>query len=124
TVTVSNDVTAPTLSLIAASGITTNSATISWTTNELADTQVDYGTTTSYGLQTTLNTSLVTSHAQSLAGLAAGTTYHYRVRSADASGNLALSGDQIFVTTQSFDFSMANSGGITAAQGSSGSNTI
>jgi hypothetical protein len=92
------DVTAPTISSVAASGIAATSATIAWTTNEASDSQVEYGTTTSYGGSTTLNASMVTSHSQALAGLASGTTYHYRIKSRDAFGNLATSGDFTFTT--------------------------
>ena len=95
------DTTAPTISGVSASSITQNSATISWTTNEPADSQVEYGLTTSYGNQTTLNTSLVTAHSQSLTGLSPSTLYHYRVKSKDASGNLATSGDFTFTTIAS-----------------------
>ncbi len=94
-----SDATPPVISGVASSSITTNGATIAWTTNELSDTQIDYGTSTSYGSWTTLNTAMVTSHSQSLAGLLAGTTYHYRVKSRDAAGNLATSDDSTFTTT-------------------------
>src|SRR5436309_7314983 len=53
------DTTAPVLSNIAPSGITATGATITWTTDEASDSQVEYGTTTSYGNQTTQNASLV-----------------------------------------------------------------
>ena len=99
TFTTTADTTAPTISGVASSNLTASGATIAWTTNEGADTQVDYGTTTSYGSSSTLNTSLLTSHSVGLTGLAASTTYHYRVRSRDAAGNLALSGDFTFTTT-------------------------
>ena len=39
-------------------------ATITWTTNEGSDSQIEYGTTSSYGASTVLSTSLVTSHSQ------------------------------------------------------------
>ena len=94
-----NDTTPPTLSSINATGLTSTGATITWTTNEASDTQVQYGTSTSYGSTTTLNSSLVTSHSVSLSGLPAGTVIHYRVLSKDASGNLATSADQTFTTT-------------------------
>ena len=45
-----------------AGGVTATGATVTWTTNEASDTQVEYGLTTAYGSQTTLNTSMVTSH--------------------------------------------------------------
>jgi phosphodiesterase/alkaline phosphatase D-like protein len=97
------DTTAPTISSVASSNITTNSARITWTTNEGSDTQVEYGTTTSYGSSSTLNTSMVTSHTVNLAGLAAGTLYHYRVKSRDAAGNLRTSGDFTFTTDPAAD---------------------
>jgi pectate lyase len=42
---------------------------------------------------------MVTSHSASLSGLSAATVYHYRVKSRDAAGNLATSGDFTFTTT-------------------------
>jgi hypothetical protein len=62
---------------------------------------VEYGTTTAYGSSTTLNTSLVTAHSANLSGLLANTTYHYRVKSRDAAGNLRTSGDFTFTTAAS-----------------------
>ena len=94
-----SDTTAPTISGVAASSVTSSGATITWTTNENSDSQVDYGLTTSYGSSTTLNTSLVTSHSQALSGLSANTLYHYRVKSKDAAGNLATSGNFTFTTS-------------------------
>jgi uncharacterized protein YtpQ (UPF0354 family) len=92
------DITPPVISNVGSSNVTTSAATISWTTNEGSDSQIDYGTTASYGASTVLNTSLVASHSQNLTGLAASTTYHYRVKSKDAAGNLASSGDFTFTT--------------------------
>ncbi|HKP87893.1 MAG TPA: Ig and FN3 domain-containing protein, partial [Blastocatellia bacterium] len=95
------DVTPPVISAVAVTNITANAATINWTTNEASDTQVEYGTSTGYGSSTQLNTSMVTAHSANLSGLVAGTLYHYRVRSRDAAGNLAVSGDQTFATAGS-----------------------
>jgi hypothetical protein len=92
------DITPPTISSVASSGVTYSAATISWTTNEASDSQVEYGLTISYGSTTTLNSSMVTSHSQNLSGLAASTTYHYRVKSKDAAGNSAVSADFTFAT--------------------------
>ncbi len=92
------DTTAPVISGMASAGITSNGATISWTTNEAADTQVEYGTTTAYGSSTPIVSTLVTAHSQSLAGLNPATTYQYRVKSRDAAGNLATSGNGTFTT--------------------------
>jgi len=90
------DITAPVFSNVAAVVINPTSATITWTTNENSDSQVEYGTTQAYGQSTTLNPALVTSHSQGLSGLNPGTQYHYRVKSKDAAGNLAMSGDSTF----------------------------
>jgi len=92
------DATPPTISSVTASSITTSGATITWTTNEASDTQVEYGTTTSYGSSSPLNTSMVTSHSTTLSSLTANTTYNYRVRSRDAAGNLGISGNFTFTT--------------------------
>jgi hypothetical protein len=70
------DTTPPVISGVASSGVTSSAATISWTTNEASDSQVDFGTTTTYGASTPLNGSLVTSHSVSLSGLTASTTYN------------------------------------------------
>jgi hypothetical protein len=107
-----------------ASDITRNAVTITWTTSQPADSQVEYGTTTSYGGQTTIDTALVTSHSQIISGLSAGTTYNYRIKSRDASGTLATSENLTFTTDSSvvggnaFDFSVsvAASGSVTAGK--------
>lgn len=71
---------------------------LAWTTNEPADTQVEYGITTAYGSSTLLDTALVTSHLVYLADLLPGTTYHYRLVSRDGAGNVMMSSDSILVT--------------------------
>ncbi len=76
-----------------------NSATITWTTNIASDSQVEYGPTSAYGSSTTLNPTLVTAHSVTVPGLSQSATYHFRVRSADGSGNAGLSGDGTFTTT-------------------------
>jgi hypothetical protein len=77
---------------------TTTTATITWTTAVPANSQVAYGTTTSYGSSSALNSNLVTAHSATLASLTAGTTYHYRVLSADSSGVLVTGLDNTFTT--------------------------
>jgi len=96
-VTVSNNV-GPAISAIAASSIKDAGATIGWMTSSLSDSQVEYGLTAAYGASTALNPNLVTSHAQMLSGLASTAVYHYRVKSKDAAGNTAVSGDFTFST--------------------------
>lgn len=91
------DTTPPVISAIAVSGISDTVATVSWTTDEASDSRVDYGTTTAYGLSSS-NAAPVTSHQVQLTGLAASTTYHFQVRSADGAGNVASSTDRTFST--------------------------
>jgi len=98
------DITAPVISSVQTSGISESSAAISWSTNEAADTKIEYGTSISYGTSTTLNSTLGTSHSQSISGLSASTLYHYRVLSRDEAGNLASSNDYTFTTSEEPQF--------------------
>ncbi len=91
---------APVISGVSSSGITGSGATIAFATDEKATTQVEYGTTTGYGSLTDVDKTQVTSHSVSLEGLAANTTYHYRVKTTDAAGNEAVSDDFSFTTPQ------------------------
>jgi predicted esterase len=91
------DTTPPIISGISISNKTQTSVTIIWTTDEPSTSQIEYGPTSAYGFHTPLNSSLVTFHSQSLSGLAAGTTYNYRVSSSDSSNNLTKS-SSTFVT--------------------------
>jgi glucose/arabinose dehydrogenase len=65
--------------------------TISWTTNEPADSQIDYGRTESYGSTTALDRTLKTQHSVTISGLARKTTYFFQILSRDATGNLGTS---------------------------------
>ena len=93
----------PVISSVGVSGITTVAATVTWTTDVGSTSQVEYGTTTSYGTLTTLNASLLTSHTVALAGLSTNTLYHYRVRSKNSSGVETISGDFAFQTNSVTD---------------------
>ncbi len=93
-----SDPTPPILAAITPTNITSNSATIAWTTDEPADSMIEYGTTTTYGSTTPLDTTLVTAHSQTITALLPATTYNYRVVSKDASGNAASSGNNTFTT--------------------------
>ncbi len=88
---------------IGATNLSSSQATINWTTNLASDSQVDYGTTTAYGSSTALAGAMVTSHSQSLSGLAANTTYHFRVKSKTAQGQSGAWGDYTFHTATGGD---------------------
>lgn len=86
----------PTISNISSSS-SSNSATISWTTDESSTSRVDYGFTTNY-VSTVEDTNMVTDHSVGLTNLASCTQYHYRVYSKDAYGNDRFSTDNTFTT--------------------------
>lgn len=92
------DVTAPTISNASSTLVSTSNATVTWDTDEPATSQVEYGTSTGYGMSTTLDTATTTTHIVHLTGLTAGTLYHFRVKSADSASNTAVSDDQTFTT--------------------------
>ncbi len=75
-------------------------ATINWTTDRPATSQVEYGTTTAYGQSSNLDANQVTAHGVVLTGLTPKTTYHYRVKSTDGCHD-AASPDQMFTTLTS-----------------------
>lgn len=73
------------------------SATITWNTDENADSQVNFGLTDQYG-STASDDTRVQQHSIVLPGLLPNTTYHYRVVSTDAAGNSANTNDATFKT--------------------------
>lgn len=88
------DTTQPQISAIAASR-QGNTATVSWTTNEFADSAVLYGTQSGNLGQTASDPLYAKQHEMTLTGLASGVAYYYRVRSVDRSGNVALSPERV-----------------------------
>ena len=92
---------APIISNVQAVSITASSATIVWTTDEPSNSQVNYGTTTSYSntFPAAVNaTDNVTNHSVTVSGLASGTLYHYQAMSSNAIG-FTVSGDLTFITS-------------------------
>jgi hypothetical protein len=74
--------------------------TVSWDLDQPATGQVQYGLSTAYGSYSTKETSTTYSHhLQSFAGLTAGSTYHFRVTSANATGASTTSPAATFTTT-------------------------
>jgi len=92
------DTTRPKISGVVISNLTSTGATISWRTDEKADSRVEYGLTARYGIFSKLDTSLVTTHSVALANLLPDNIYHFRVLSRDAAGNLAAGRDSVFTT--------------------------
>jgi hypothetical protein len=93
----------PVISAISSGTPGTNTVTITWTTDVAADSQVEWGTTTSYGTlspATPQDVGGVTPHSVTIStGLSAGVTYDFRVKSKGiASGVLTNSANQSFTT--------------------------
>jgi Purple acid Phosphatase, N-terminal domain len=86
------DQTAPQISSVQVSGVTENSATITWSTNENADSLVNYGLQPDYGI---LRTPIADrkAHSMTLENLEPGRVYYFRVVSADSNGNQGISAD-------------------------------
>lgn len=99
------DTNPPVISSIQATSITRTGATITWTTNEAANSFVDYGRAVNYELGTATDAAFVVSHSVPLAGLTEDTLYHFRIRSRDATGNQATSADVTFRTLPPSDSS-------------------
>ena len=79
------DSTPPIISGVGTSNLTDTSVLIKWTTDETANSVVDYGTNISYG-SIVSNATLTLNHIIALTNLTPATTYHYRVRSRNATG--------------------------------------
>ena len=88
-------------SAVSTSSLATNSAVVSWQTNKPADSQVEYGTTAAYGSMTTLDSTRLASHSQTLTNLQPATTYQFRVRSKDEGGSTVVSPNFTFTTKSS-----------------------
>ena len=81
------------------------SPVVAWTTNEGATSWIDWGTTASYELGNATSGApfgsavYSGSHSVTMTGLTVGVMYHYRIRTADALGNLSLGADRVYKPT-------------------------
>ncbi|MCE5230203.1 fibronectin type III domain-containing protein [bacterium] len=89
---------APEISKVGAAPVGDNWAQIQWTTDQNADSVVEYGLTKEYGGNKEDKNSY-TGHRLTLFGLKPLTTYHYRVVSRNAAGEASTSKDFTFTTT-------------------------
>ena len=89
------DQTAPAISNVEVISISSDSATISWKTNEKADSEVEYGLEAGEYFISSSEAELILEHKINIEGvvLEAGAMLHFRVKSRDASGNEAVSAD-------------------------------
>jgi hypothetical protein len=86
----SNDRIAPIISEVIVASSTETSVTITWRTNENADSMINYGLQPDYGVAR-IPVANRTSHEVTLSNLEPGRTYYFRVVSADEAGNQGLS---------------------------------
>jgi hypothetical protein len=93
----SNDREAPEIDNLQITEVSETSVTITWETDEDADSAVNYGLQPDYGIVRIPETDR-TEHAVTLDGLEAGRTYYFRVVSADENGNQGISADYRIVT--------------------------
>jgi Abnormal spindle-like microcephaly-assoc'd, ASPM-SPD-2-Hydin/Immunoglobulin I-set domain len=100
---------------VAAISTTTSSTQVTWTTDVASNSVVNYGTTTSYGSNTPVDPTMVTSHQVTVSGLSAGTTYYFQVQSTDSKNNNGKSGGHKFATV-----GVTISGTISPTKGGSG----
>ena len=91
------DIVLPQIFDVNVSGITENSALISWKTNEKCDSTIKYGKNSSYGLTEEID-QLVFHHNILLKDLEDKTVYNFTVHSKDENGNSKTSDDYSFET--------------------------
>jgi hypothetical protein len=82
------DYSGPTISAVAVSDVTYNSATVSWVTGESGDSQVHFGISVDYNKNIGNSDESVTSHSVILDALDSLTDYYFKVTSRDADDNL------------------------------------
>ncbi len=88
----SDDTTAPEISNVQIASSTDTSTTITWQTNEKADSAVNYSLQPNYGM-VRVPVADRTTHSVTLDNLEPGKTYYFRVISADEEGNQGISAD-------------------------------
>ncbi|HCC22374.1 hypothetical protein A2480_04645 [Candidatus Uhrbacteria bacterium RIFOXYC2_FULL_47_19] len=94
------DETPPIISDLSCADITTTSFRVTWNTNENASSFIDYGLEVGPPYPTNAGAAeLILAHSVTVSGLLPATTYHYRVRTGDASSNEALSADLTCTTS-------------------------
>lgn len=94
-----SDTTRPIIANVKIININQASATVTWSTDELSDSQVRYCITPAdCNINTPLDTNLVLNHSVNLLGLTPNTFYYIWAKSKDSSGNLRISGYYLFKT--------------------------
>jgi hypothetical protein len=92
------DAQAPNISNVLVQNVTETSATVTFTTDEPATTEVSFGTTSGARDGLSGSSALVTEHSVLLTGLSPGVTYFFVVSSRDGSANVATTAEASFRT--------------------------
>ena len=82
------DSTAPTIANITTGEPTATQVTVTWTTNEVADSYLEYSASSTVYNLSFGSPSMTTTHSVTLSGLTPSLQYYFRVKSADPSGNI------------------------------------
>jgi len=117
------DTNLPNVSLVTIAPVATSSAAVNWTTDEVANGEVEYGLTASYGHTSNLDTAFSLNHSITLTGLTPNTEYHYRIKSSDEIGNQAVTSDNNFSTESLVSVSSQISSPETTSTVGSGTNS-
>ncbi len=113
-----NDIAAPVISNISAPVVGATTAVIVWQTDELATSQIAYGTSSStLSTFTALDATLSIYHIVTVTGLTAETTYYFAAHSKDQADNEGISDVETMTTPQPQDVLVAT---LVAAAGSGG----
>lgn len=94
-----NDTRSPLITNVTVTNITNNSATITWNTDEIADSVVNYGEASRVYTEIASDPLFVINHTIALTPLSPGTNYYFVVNSTDRSDNSAESSEYSFATT-------------------------
>jgi len=95
--TITFDITSPSIENLTITNITTNSAIISWQTNEYANSTINYGIDLNLSYNKS-DSNFVVNHSIMLTGLNSKTKYYFNIISCDLAGNCNVSGPYNFTT--------------------------
>jgi hypothetical protein len=123
------DTAPPAISALVATTPDTQSAQITWTTDEASDSRIAYGTSPGALTLSATGAGGATSHHIVLSGLTPGQTYYYRVNSTDAAGNTAISpaaqsGPATFTVPANSTFTLWNDSVVPAVTASSDASAV
>jgi hypothetical protein len=113
---IAQDKTAPGIENVVISEVDDTSVTITWETDEDADSLVNYGLQPDYGI-VRIPVAERTSHSITLDDLEPGRVYYFRLVSADEDGNQGISADYRVETSGQSDSGEGNGSGQAAADG-------